>query len=363
MFAQTSSRLGRRLGLCGLLLLAAVAAEPASPSRNVSLEMDGLAERIAQAVKGAGHKAITVGTFADRSTVPSNAGPGLVQLLRDSLQKQGLQVKDDARLEVGGEYFTQVDEEVDRQAVYVRAIVRNEEKREMFRFGRKVFGARAVASLLALTLDDLPPDEAEQDAKIRLAVAKPHDHIQGSRSAAGPESPYAVEIFVMEGTRFAPRPLESRDGRAFVSLKKEEIYAVRLINNSPHDAAVTLSIDGLSLFAFNEEKDTYSHMLIPAKKAGLVKGWYRTRNQADAFTITGYADSAAARSLKDESAVGAITATFAIAWKESEPAPEGENSRAADIGTGRGPNVPAAFQIEPRHFGRTRASISIRYAR
>jgi hypothetical protein len=351
------------MGLCGLLLLAVVAAEPASPSRNVSLSMDRLAERIAQAIKGEKQDAIAIRTFIDRSTVPSNAGPGLVQLLRESLQKQGLQVKDDARLEVGGEYFTQVDDEVDRQAVYVRAIVRNEKKREVFRFGQKVHGARAIASLLALTVDDLPPDEDDQDAKIRLAIAKPHDHIQGSRSAAGPDSPYAVEIVVKEGNRYVRRPLESRDGRAFVSLRKDEIYAVRLINNSSHDAAVTLSIDGLSLFAFNEEKDTYSHVLIPAKKAGLVKGWYRTRSQADAFTITGYADSAAARSLKDESAVGAITATFAIAWKESEPAPEGENSRSADIGTGRGPNVPAAFQIEPRHYGRTRASISIRYAR
>jgi len=325
--------------------------------------MDELAQRIAQAVKAEKQDAIAVGTFADRSTVPSNAGPGLVQLLRESLQKQGLQVKSDAHLEVGGEYFTQVDDEVDRQAVYVRAIVRNDKKREMFRFGRKVFGARAVASLLALTVDDLPPDDAGQDAKIRLAVAKPHDHIQGSRSAASPDSPYAIEILVKEGDRYVRRPLESQGGRAFVPLKKDETYAVRLLNNSPYDAAVSLSIDGLSLFAFNEEKETYAHVLIPAKKGGVIKGWYRTKDKADAFTITRYADSAAARSLKDESAVGAITATFAIAWKETEPAPDGENSRAADLGTGRGPNVQAAFRIEPRHFGRTRASISVRYAR
>jgi hypothetical protein len=345
-----------------------LSAEPAAPSKNVNLEMDKLAERVARFVKEEGRDAVMLGAFTDRSSVPSNAGPGIAKQLGESLKRQGIQIRDNAALEVGGEYFTKVDSDEDRQAVYVRVIVRDDKKREVLHTGRRIkgaeiFGARAIASMLALTVDDLPPDEKDQDAKIRLAVAGPSDFINESRVAAGEKSPYALEIFVKQDGKYVPLRAVRKDGRAFVPLKKDDHYAVRLINDSPHDAAVVLSIDGLSLFAFQEEKETYSHFLIPAKSAGVIKGWYRTREQADGFTITGYADAAAAKALKYASSVGTITATFAVAWRESEQPPEGENSRDADIATGRGPNVDTDYRVEPRKFGRTRASISVRYAR
>lgn len=364
MFAR--SIVGLCLGLlpCTLLL----SAEPAAPSKNVNLEMDKLAERIASFVKEEGRDAVMLGAFTDRSSVPSNAGPGIAQQLGESLKRQGIQIRDNAALEVGGEYFTKVDPDEDRQAVYVRVIVRDDKKREVLHTGRRIkgaeiFGARAIASMLALTVDDLPPDEKDQDAKIRLAVAGPSDFINESRVAAGPESPYALEILIKQDGKYVPLRAVRKDGRAFVPLKKDDHYAVRFINDSPHDAAVVLSIDGLSLFAFQEEKATYSHFLIPAKSAGVIRGWYRTRDKADAFTVTDYADAAAAKALKYASSVGTITATFAVAWRESEQPPEGENSRAADIATGRGPNVKTDYRIEPRHFGRTRTSISVRYAK
>ena len=355
---------------CGLLL----AAEPASPSKNVSLELDRVAERLARFLKEERQDAVMLGAFLDRSTVPSNAGPGIAQLLGESLKKKGIQVRDKASLEVGGEYFTDVDPEENRQAVFVRVIVRDDNKREVLRTGDKIkggevfkgaeiLGARAVASMLALSVDDLPPEEKDQDVKIRLAVAGPSDFIKESRVAAGPESPYALEILVKQDDKYVPLRAVRKDGRAFVPLKKDDEYAVRLINDSPHDAAVVLSIDGLSLFAFQEDKEVYSHFLVPAKSSGVIKGWYRTRDKADAFTVTDYANAAASKALKYPSSVGTITATFAVAWRESEQPPEGENSRAADIATGRGPNVDTDYRVEPRRFGRTRASISVRYAR
>ncbi len=360
MFVHALPRAYGRYIAVVVLLAALVAAEPASPSANVRLEMDALAEKIADFVKEEGGDAVALGSFANRSKVPSNAGPGLAQQLSAALQKQGIQIKDRAARQVGGEYFTDVDPKENRQAVFVSAIIRDDQKNEVQRFGRKIFGARAVVSLMALTVDDLPPDEKEQDAKVRLAVRRPRDYSQGARLWASKDSPYAIEVLVQKGDDYVPRALEDRDGRAFVPLQKGERYAIRLHNQSEHDTAVTLSIDGLSLFAFKDEEATYSHVLVPAGKSGVIKGWYRTRDRADAFTITDYAQSAAARSLKDESAVGAITATFAVAWKESQPAPDGENSRAADIGTGRGPNVEANYQPQQRHFGRTRTSISVR---
>jgi hypothetical protein len=368
MYLRLLVRLGCCLLPCGLLAVAVLAAEPSSPSQNVSLSMDRLAEIIAACVKEQGRDEVMLGPFADSSKVPSNAGPGIVQLLSQSLNKQGIKVRDKAALEVRGKYFTDVDPKWDRQAVYVQAVVLDEKKNELLFtdrkiLGVKIFGARAVASMLALTVDDLPPDEKRQDKKIQLAVYKPSEHIEESRIAAAANSPYALEILVKDGDEYVARPAESKEGRAYVPLKKDETYAIRIHNNSSHDAAVTLSIDGLGLFAFNEEKEMYSHVLIPAKRSGTIKGWYRTREQADAFTITGYARSAVAQSLKYPSSVGTVTATFAMAWKESEEAPEGENSRSGDIATGRGPNVDTDYRIEPRRFGRTRTSISVRYTR
>ena len=42
------------------------------------------------------------------------------------------------------------------------------------------------------------------------------------------------------------------EGLPFVEISRDEIYEIRLINNSPLEAAVQITIDGLSTFAFSE---------------------------------------------------------------------------------------------------------------
>jgi hypothetical protein len=335
----------------------------AGPSDNLRREVAALARQVADFLRDQDQKAIRVGCFTGRERPAAGAGPGIALALTEELRKLGVRVEAGAAFEVSGEYSTRVDEEEDRQAVFLLARIKDGKKKEVRRLGRKLFGARAIASVLALTVDDLPPEEEDQDRTIRQTVTNPASFLRAGRAAAGAKSPYAIEVLVRSDDGYERRPPADKDGLAYVRLEKGERYAVRLINNSPHDAAVSLSIDGLSLFAFSDFKDRYTHVLIPAGKEALIPGWHRTNETSDAFTVTDYADSEAARALRDSSAVGTITAAFAVAWKEGAEPPPDENSRSGDVGTGRGPVVEKKYTEEKRHFGRTRAVVSVRYTR
>ena len=86
------------------------------------------------------------------------------------------------------------------------------------------------------------------------------------------------------------------DGFAVVKIRRDEIYAIKLINDTPHDAAVTLTIDGLSVFAFSENAK-YTHWVVPHKQTLTVPGWHRTNKVSDSFVVTEYAKSAVAEAL------------------------------------------------------------------
>src|SRR5439155_23696125 len=99
--------------------------------------------------------------------------------------------------------------------------------------------------------------------------------------SAAADSPYAVEVWAAPrpGAQYAPRPATVDGGLAFVRLSQGEVFAVRLINKSPHDAAVTLTIDGLSLYAFSDVEDPktgrsrYAVIFVPAGREVFLRGW------------------------------------------------------------------------------------------
>src|SRR4029077_21190276 len=127
-------------------------------------------------------------------------------------------------------------------------------------------------ALLGTTVQ-LPPnlDEKGRDRRIREGIDNPRFPISGAR-ASEPDSPYGIEVLVKTRGEYQPRPAQLVDGLAFVPIKRDEVYAIKLINDTPHDAAVTLSIDGLNVFAFSEVKDPktgrprYTHFMVAARK-------------------------------------------------------------------------------------------------
>jgi hypothetical protein len=171
-------------------------------------------------------------------------------------------------------------------------------------------------------------------------------------------------VVVKPGGYSAARPAIDQEGLAFVKLSRGENYAVRLINNSPHDAAVDLKIDGLSMFAFSENKN-YRVMIVPAGKSHVASGWHRTNQLADAFQVMEYSKSEAAKLVGPSTADGTITATFAAAWQAGAKAPDDEpvatGSRSVD-GTGRGEEHGTTYQEVRREVGVVRSAISVRYS-
>jgi hypothetical protein len=157
------------------------------------------------------------------------------------------------------------------------------------------------------------------------------------------------------------------DGKAQVLLRRDEVFAVNLINDSPHDAAVQLSLDGLSLFAFAEKAKArnYSRVIVPRKSSYLVRGWFRTLQQSDKFKLTEYSKSAAFQ-LSPPTGVGTITVSFAAAWDPArEKGPEDERGSAPKAlggsAIGRGKSVKTPYAEVSRRCGRTRDVVTVRY--
>jgi hypothetical protein len=158
------------------------------------------------------------------------------------------------------------------------------------------------------------------------------------------KSPFAVEVLVGPVGKTATtlcKP-QIKDHDFYVDAQKDEIYAVRLHNTSAKMAAVTLAIDGLSVFALSELRDAktgkprYSHLLVPPNGVVTVAGWHRRNDAADAgspFRLNCYGGSADALMQSPTGKVSVIAATFAYGWKKSEEPPR-DTYELRETGTG-----------------------------
>jgi hypothetical protein len=365
----------RRLALG--LALAALLAGPVHAADDLRQELAEAARGVAKLLADRGESAIALGQFTGPANFPTSAGPGIAMVLAEELQKQGIAVKQRATLGVKGEYLvSEVQDPDDVTAKYLAVRVKGRVEDAFgnvlgkFGFERTVPGEEAVVALMGTPVE-LPSAEtpAARDRRLRQSLEKPQTALSGARVAAGPHSPYAVEILVDD----KPRPARDDDGLAFVKIEKTETYAVRLINDSDTEAAVRLTVDGLSLFAFSEHRrqegphkgePLYSVVLIPPHKSLVVKGWHRTNEVSDAFVVTDYPKSAAALArLKGN--LGTITATFAAAWPEDADPPKDEApaKRGSPGATGYGPGVEAKFDVVKRRIGVIRAAVSVRYTK
>jgi hypothetical protein len=363
-----------RTASAGIVLLL-FAAWPAAARADEALrtELAVVAKGIAEAVQGLGHDAIAVGEFTGPAQLAASGGPVITKTLTEELPKHGLAVKRVATIGVKGEFEDVKDKQSGLLAARIKGAVTDRSGHVLFTFSRGVFGEKVLAALFGTTAKlpaDLPP--AERNAELEKSLDKPGAVVKGPRVSATADSPYAVEVWAAPkpGAQYAPRPAALQDGLALVSLSRDEVFAVRLVNQSPHDAAVTLTIDGLNLYSFSDVKDpktgrpAYSVLIVGAKQEVFVRGWHRTNEVSEEFQITEYSRSAAAE-LKSTAATGAITATFAAAWpKDQQPPPDepAAKGRSGDA-VGRGQRVAQKFVEVERHVGVVRATVSVRYGK
>jgi hypothetical protein len=352
----------------GLVLLALLSGPGfARAAGEMDEELSKIAQQVSAFLRHYGNSTVAVGQFTCPPQLSASAGPGISKMLAEDLIESGIVVKRLADLGIKGEYRLAIQNGPDGPEAQIKGVVENLSGKQLYSFSRNVKGTAALVSLFGLTVD-LPASETDEarNQRIVASLKQPQTHLKSARISAGTKSPYAIEVLVQSGDQYQPRTPTNSDGLAFVKIDRDEIYAVRLINDSDEDAAVTLTIDGLTMFAFSEHRE-YSYVIIPRRRHGLIKGWHITNERTDSFQVTAYSKSAVAELLPNSSEVGTITAAFAAAWPPSAPPPTDERGSRSTLrganATGRGPSVETKYQVLERFTGVIRATVSVRYTR
>jgi hypothetical protein len=355
-------RLPRSLLIVGLILGLAA---PARANEALRPALAVMGKQIAQLLQGRGEDSIAVGAFTGASRLSASSGPGITKVLVEELEKLGVHVKSRANLEVKGDYLDVLDRASQLLALRIKAQVLDRDGEAVVVLDKKIEDPDVLAQVLGVNRPDLgggvSPKRASEEVKKR--IDNPSVDLAGTKIRTGPTSPYAIEVLIKSAGRYEPRRPTGEDGRAFVAIQKGEVFAINLINDSDHDAAVELTLDGLSMFAFSSVKG-YRHVVVPKKGNAAIKGWHRTNETSDEFVVTEYAGSAAAELLASPDGIGTITAAFAAAWDPKEGPPADEAAKFRDPfgpAIGRGGSVQTPYAEVVRERGRVRDVINVRY--
>jgi hypothetical protein len=389
MTTLTTARV--RALLAGLVVLAAALPAPAASNASKALlsELGAAADTIKTNLKQLQRDppSIALGTIEELSAKPlTNGGPGMAELLTEALAEKGVKVDDEAATLLKGEYSAKVEraagDEILKVNLVLRMFERNGEELVVLpaRFNIKlsVSDNTDIARTLAVNAALSPSgDRKTRNEEIQQARQSPDPVVTGgTRVSAAPGSPFAVEVLVRDrlGAPAVPAPVRVVKGQPFVDIPRGKLYEVKVYNDSTHEAAVTLAVDGIDSFTFSEEVDPatkkplFSHYIVDAGRSAEVKGWHVTNKKTGknvlSFLVTAYGEGAASK-LKRTGAIGVLSVTFAASWeKESQmPADEGQARDAGGNETGFGPPQEVGFNPVKRNFGAPRAVVSIRYTR
>jgi hypothetical protein len=325
-----------------------------------------IAVHVAEVLREQKETAIIVGDFTAPPRLKASGGAGVRQLVIKAMIAEKIDVRDDARLQMVGSFAnTEEENRADGEiGLQVKAQLLDENDREVDKFNIKVFGAAAlqITGGTAELPPDAPPEKRKeiQDA----AIKKPEAAIVGTETRAIDNSTYGVEVLVNDGADLVSRQPKIVAGRSFVPLHRGEKYVVRLHNRSTIEAAVLLTIDGLSMFSFSTEGNFASQVIVAPGSSADVTGWYFAGDDTRAFLITSYPDSAAGKKGVPTSSVGVITATFAATWEpEDDPPADETGARGSDTATGIGERTGQRWVPINRVIGKPRSIVSVRYNR
>jgi len=362
------------------VLLAFSTAPTAFASDLLRDEVSALAGKILENVK---NQPVTIGQFTPTGLPDSNAGPGIEEILRAEIIAKKGTVQANASIIIKGDYALIKSKTDSNQRVLqigARIIDRDSgtELKEL-RAQATLGGTREIAEIVAATVN-LPilGTKQQRNEAIQNHLEHPRVHIKDSVIRTSADSPYGVEVLVKPSVTATavPRKAENKDdkGLAFVGIERSEIYELRLYNDSPHEAAASVRIDGIDAFTFSDDRDPktnrplYHYYIIPPKSCVDVKGWHKTNDPMRhdnvlSFLVTEYGKGAAsARGATGQ--IGVITVAFAASWENESQKPDDEKgARDARNETGFGPPQKQNLKGVKRHIGAVREVISVRYTR
>jgi len=328
----------------------------------LQLEMTALAQDIDKLIGKRGGGTFSIGRFTAASNIWGSSGPDVQLQLAAALKKTGLTVNpEEYKFEVTGNYLGFTDKATGAFGVKIVSRVIDSDGTTLAEFPRLIFGEETVPRMLGVSVQTPPSINAlDRSKKIKDALKKPQVNLRGTRIATSAASPYSIEIIVKDGNDYVARSAtQDSKQHSYVGIAENEVYAVRLINDSDHDAAVNLSIDGINSFQFSKTKSTY--WIVPAKSNLLIKGWHKNSSMSNGFKGTGYTEPAAALlKLKPSPSIGQISAAFSAAWSDDTGRPRDESQSRCD-----GFGVESMIGSDPveRKIGHVRDSIIVRYER
>ncbi|HEX3146581.1 MAG TPA: hypothetical protein VHR66_00670 [Gemmataceae bacterium] len=371
-----------------LLLCPASARAGAGPNQKLREQLASLAHKIAEVVQEEGQSSIAVGEFTGPAQFTSNYGAGVHQLLIEELEatKKGI-VRAESVLSVKGDYEYLQGGDLNVIEVSVTIKKNNGEKvgalsKKLMDDPVRIKDSEVIAAMTGRTMH-LPPAAPQKDLneKIKEEVKKPTFARTGSRIATTADCPFSIEILVapkehapaeLSGwSKVAAREATDEAGQPFVDIRRDEVYAVRVTNASKHDAAVTITIDGLDVFAFSEVRNAngrpkYGHFIVAPQQSAIIPGWHKTNDHADTFLVTEYGKGAISKvPAAARGKVGVLSVSFALAWEgDNKPADEPVSRSGSDGNeTGFGPPVKVGLKETTRKIGVVRDIVSVRYTR
>jgi hypothetical protein len=199
-------------------------------------------------------------------------------------------------------------------------------------------------------------DDKKVTDKILHKIKHPSIYHADNVFYAAKSSPYGIEIVLKKGSEYQSVPADLTllaDGFGKVDLKSDDIFAVRIYNNTSRKVGMALTIDGINIFAFSKVPywRELGKVVVPPGEH-IIKGWNETEDYSHEFQITNYADSAAAEFGATEG-VGTVTATFY----------EGITARGGEFGVGLGDRTEMSYGNVPFGFGKVVSTVSLKYLR
>ena len=311
-----------------------------------------------------------VGDFSGSPRLKSSGGVEISRSIARALEAQGISIKDDADLQLMGKFKLKEkrqfpEDDFTSLALEIEATILDGDDEELVDLPISVFGNVAL-QIAGKDIDVSPKaNPRERQESLKHQVKKPPTKTKGSRTKASETSPFSVEILVVDGNRLTPRtPTQDGLGRSFVALHRNEEYMVRIHNEAPFEAAVTLSIDGVDMFVDAKDAPKNSRIIVMPGKSASVPGWYITKTTTKAFEISGYEDSVAKRQ-GSRAKVGTITATVRACWDPDGERPDDEPrvTPKGGVATKQGRDITKNYKQVIRDFGAVRAVINVRYDR
>jgi hypothetical protein len=204
---------------------------------------------------------------------------------------------------------------------------------------------KKIATIMGLSADLRPGTVRSATDVLKSSFLEPRIAVTGDDATVArpdPTSPFGVQVLV--GGK--AQNVSTKGGLAFVDLDLDDTYALKIVNDANHEVAAAVSVDGLSVFHFSEQRKPipdfvvdkksyvteplYRYYIFAPRSNGLVQGWDKNATTVRAFQIVPFEESAAVQSGQTTD-VGMITVSFHASWEKGKTPPGDEDLRAQQV--------------------------------